>query len=181
MQTSPEELEKLLLKKKPNTGPLPSVEKIPSEDFSLIPKNVGEVNNSCFIKLVTGGILAAGMGGVFGFFLGSLSQMTNPMASQPMDPAQRGKASVGSELKKSMRYTYLKGKSMARSMAVFGAVYTALECVTERVLGTKSIWTNALAGCGAGLAFGAKNGPTAACLSCVGFAAFGIVIDMFMF
>ena len=28
-----------------------------SEDFSLIPKNVGEVNNSCFIKLVTGGIL----------------------------------------------------------------------------------------------------------------------------
>lgn len=38
-------------------------------------------------------------------------------------------------------------------------VYTALECVTERVLGTKSIWTNALAGCGAGLAFGAKKGP----------------------
>ena len=38
-------------------------------------------------------------------------------------------------------------------------VYTALECVTERILGTKSIWTNALAGCGAGLAFGAKKGP----------------------
>lgn len=29
MQTSPEELEKLLLKKKSNTGPLPSVDKIP--------------------------------------------------------------------------------------------------------------------------------------------------------
>ena len=70
-------------------------------------------------------------------------------------------------------------------------VYTALECVTERILGTKSIWTNALAGCGAGLAFGAKKGPMvgatsglshqAACMSCVGVAAFGIVIDMFMF
>ena len=32
MQTSPEELEKLLLKKKPNTGPLPSVEKIPDRE-----------------------------------------------------------------------------------------------------------------------------------------------------
>ena len=38
-------------------------------------------------------------GFMFGFFLGSLSQMTNPMASQPMDPAQRGKASVGSEVR----------------------------------------------------------------------------------
>lgn len=38
------------------------------------------------------------MGGVFGFFLGSLSQMTNPMASQPIDPEQRGKTSVGSEV-----------------------------------------------------------------------------------
>lgn len=32
-------------------------------------------------------------------------------------------------------------------------------CVIERVLGVKSIWTNALAGCSIGLAFGAKRGP----------------------
>ena len=68
-----------------------------------------------------------------------------------------------------MRFTYLKGKSSARNLALFGgriifvnviiAAYTALECVTERIVGRKAVWTNAIAGCGAGLAFGIKNGP----------------------
>ena len=31
--------------------------------------------------------------------------------------------------------------------------------MTERVVGRKAVWTNAIAGCGAGLAFGVKNGP----------------------
>ena len=127
--------------------------------MTMYPKNMNEINNSCFIKLLTGGVMSAGMGAVFGFFIGSLSQMSNPMmvnnAVQPDAP----KASVITEFKKSMRFTYLKGKSSARSLAIFGAAYTALECVTERIFGTKTIWTNAIAGCGAGLAFGVKNGP----------------------
>ena len=147
----------------------------------MMPANVGEINNSCFIKAVTGGVMTAAMGAAFGFFMATFSQMTMPMVGNAgvIEPSTR--QSVGSEFKRSMRYTYLKGKSTAKSMAVFGGVYTALECVTERVLGTKSIWTNALAGCGAGLAFGAKKGPMSACMSCVGFAAFGVVIDMFLF
>ncbi|KAK8798024.1 mitochondrial import inner membrane translocase subunit TIM22 [Blastocystis sp. subtype 4] len=195
METDPQELEKLLQKKKPNTGPFPMIDTVPnkesfqflinppvkSNELVMMPSNIGEINNSCFIKFVTGGIMAAAMGGVFGFFMGSFSQMSTPMMNASGPIVEPGKASVGSEFKKSMRFTYLKGKSTARSMALFGGVYTALECVTERILGTKSIWTNALAGCGAGLAFGAKKGPMSACMSCVGFAAFGIVIDMFMF
>lgn len=81
MQTDPEELEKLLLKKKPNTGPFPTIDTIPnkesfqflinppikcclscevifrSNELVMMPKNVGEINNSCFIKFVTGGIM----------------------------------------------------------------------------------------------------------------------------
>ena len=121
------------------------------------------------------------MGGVFGFFLGSLSQMTNPTATQPIDPGQRGKASVGSEVshvecavtcssrsrcairtsrERAWRDRWPSSVVGRSSLFSVIAVYTALECVIERVLGTKSIWTNAIAGCGAGLAFGAKNGPT---------------------
>lgn len=75
-----------------------------------------------------------------------------------------------------MRFTYLKGKSSARNLALFGgiscscifiiAAYTALECVTERIVGRKAVWTNAIAGCGAGLAFGIKNGPMVNVIEC---------------
>lgn len=132
METDPQELEKLLQKKKPNTGPFPMIDTVPnkesfqflinppvkwllsfsinyrSNELVMMPSNIGEINNSCFIKFVTGGIMgfsvelnwniAAAMGGVFGFFMGSFSQMSTPMMNASGPIVEPGKASVGSEV-----------------------------------------------------------------------------------
>ena len=190
----PKKLEELLLKTNPKYNKFPVTTTIPKREsllwlymtppkdntFSYMPSNLGEITNSCFIRGLQNAVLSVPLGAGFGMFMGALSLFSTGMPYVGNAPEKTTATTLFQEFKKPFRFMYLKGKGSARMMASFGAVYGGLECVVERIMGKKNILTNAIAGCGVGLVTGSKRGPQSACLSCLGFAAFGVVIDMFI-
>jgi import inner membrane translocase subunit TIM22 len=71
-------------------------------------------------------------------------------------------------------------KSSAKTFAVLGAIYTANECTLEKIRGCHDSTNAIVAGCSTGAMIGARGGPQAAAISCVGFAAFGMVMERFL-
>lgn len=69
---------------------------------------------------------------------------------------------------------------MAKSFAYIGGMYATVECAVEGYRGKHDIKNHVLTGCvtGAGLAY--NQGPLAIAGGCLGFAAFGIVIEQVM-
>ena len=69
---------------------------------------------------------------------------------------------------------------MGKQLALFGGVYGSIECVIERYRGKQDLTNHMITGCAVGGGFGSLAGPSAACAGCLGFTAFGYVIEKFM-
>ena len=107
-----------------------------------------------------------------------------------------------------MKACKLKLKEHTAVTPVMGAIFSGAECVVEKVRGSvhlvififgqwvlkanamrvspsqarakHDIYNSIAAGCVTGGAISASGGPQAACVGCVGFAAFSAVIDKFL-
>lgn len=55
-----------------------------------------------------------------------------------------------------------------------------MDCVVEKYRGKHDAYNAVISGCGVGAALSAKQGPQAACLGCVGFAAFSGIMEVVM-
>ena len=67
-----------------------------------------------------------------------------------------------------------------KSFAVITALFSGCDCLFEKWRGRHDVVNGSLSGCATGAVLAAKQGPQAACLGCVGFAAFSVAIDALM-
>ncbi|KAL7105225.1 hypothetical protein ACP275_07G030800 [Erythranthe tilingii] len=138
---------------------LPTVEEIRGQD----------IWNNCLVRSVVSGVMGGGLGLMMGLFLGALD---NPVMQDQMT----GKQQIIYQAKQMGQRSW----SSCKAFAVMGVVYSASECVVEKVRAKHDITNTVVAGCVTGGAISARGGPKAACVGCAGFAAFSVVIEKFL-
>ncbi|KAA3459726.1 mitochondrial import inner membrane translocase subunit TIM22-4 [Gossypium australe] len=123
-----------------------------------------EVWNNCAVRSVASG----GLGFMMGMFLGALD---NPVMQDQMSGKQ--------QLLYNLKQMGSRSWSSAKTFAVMGVVFSAVECVVEKARAKHDTTNTVVAGCVTGGTMSAKAGPKAACVGCVGFAAFSVAIEKF--
>lgn len=148
----------------------------PSEATKVLAPDTYKLTSSCGVKIVTGAIMGSVVGVAMGIFLGA-------MGDNALQVSQ-GKEVPSPPLKELMRASFKSTMAKTRGLALTFGVLTALfegsECVVERYRGRHDVWNQVISGCFSGATLSAKAGPGAACLGCVGFASFSLVIDKIM-
>ncbi|KAK8521404.1 hypothetical protein V6N13_077510 [Hibiscus sabdariffa] len=127
-----------------------------------------EVWNNCAVRSVASGVMGGGLGFMMGMFLGALD---NPMMQEQMSGRQ--------QLIYNLKQMGTRSWSSAKTFAVMGVVFSAVECVVEKARAKHDTTNTVVAGCVTGGTMSAKAGPKAACVGCVGFAAFSVAIEKF--
>ncbi|KAB1202251.1 Mitochondrial import inner membrane translocase subunit TIM22-1 [Morella rubra] len=113
--------------------------------------------------------LGGGLGLFMGMFLGALD---NPLMQEEMKAKQQFIYTAKQMGRRSW--------SSAKTFAVMGLIFSAAECVVEKVRAKHDVTNTVVAGCATGGVLSAKGGPKAACAGCAGFAAFSVVIEKFL-
>ncbi|DBA03839.1 TPA: hypothetical protein N0F65_005729 [Lagenidium giganteum] len=135
------------------------------------------ITESCAGKFFLSAVMGYGMGNLFGLVLGSYEGITPPI---PV-PGQRELPKV--PLRESMagawRVTAGKCRYWGNNFLVISAMFSGLECATEKIRGKHDVGNELVAGCATGAALAAGQGIQAQCLGCVGFAAFSYAIHSF--
>jgi import inner membrane translocase subunit TIM22 len=79
-----------------------------------------------------------------------------------------------------MRSTAAKSGGWAKNFGIMTALFGGIECIVEKYRAKHDVWNPMISGCAVGATLSAKAGPSAACLGCVGFAGFSLVVDRIM-
>lgn len=89
-------------------------------------------------------------------------------------------APVLDQMRVSYRAIGRRALGMGSSFATITCVFSGIECIVEKYRAKHDAVNGAVSGCAAGAALSAKSGPAAACMGCVGFAAFSVAIEAIM-
>eukprot|EP00743_Colponemidia_sp_Colp-15_P007235 GILK01007812.1.p1 GENE.GILK01007812.1~~GILK01007812.1.p1 ORF type:complete len:211 (-),score=16.04 GILK01007812.1:148-753(-) len=128
------------------------------------------VTETCVFKSALAAVLGGGLGIMLGLFMGSLDSMnTNPESSDWKKEVKEGYKAMGR-----------RALSNAKSFAMVGSVYSAVECSISSARGRQDFLNTASAGCITGAAFGYSGGPQGMALGCAGFVAFSTAIEYYM-
>ena len=136
------------------------------------------LQDSCFNKGLLGGVVGYLMGGVFGLILGAMpgNQVESFQESQK---AERLKG-FNKKLRFYFNDTMNRATTMSKTFGRFSIVYGASECVIEKARGKHDLLNAVAGGCVTGATLGARSGPVASGVGCVGIAAFSGAIDFYM-
>ena len=122
------------------------------------------------------------MGVLLGLFMGALggemaSQQQYILHKSGLEPPQ---APVLDQMRVSYRAMGKKAIGMGASFAALTAIFQGVECLVEKYRAKHDLANGMISGCAAGAGLSAKSGPQAACVGCVGFAAFSVAIELVM-
>ncbi|KAK4696990.1 hypothetical protein P7C71_g1001, partial [Lecanoromycetidae sp. Uapishka_2] len=147
-----------------------------SDQEAAMVKAMQGAMESCPFKTVLSGGMGFALGGAFGLFMSSMSYDT-PLSAQ-------GQALTDLPLKEQLRRGFkdmgTRSFSSAKNFGMVGAIFAGTECCIEGYRAKNDLTNGIAAGCITGGALGAKAGPQAAAIGCVGFAAFSAAIDSYM-
>lgn len=145
---------------------MPSPEQMVQED----------VMNNCGVRTVLAAVMGAGLGAVFGIFMGTMDTAAIGEGVGP-PPENQTTRQVFRQMVTSTRmrmWSYMKG------FTVVGALYSGSECLIEKTRAKHDIYNTVYAGCATGAILAHSGGPKAMCFGCAGFAAFSAAIEKFM-
>ena len=150
-----------------------------SDETRELPSDTYLAIHSCGLKIVQGTIMGGFIGVAMGLFLGAVGSESSSALSViqgrevPAPPAKEA-------LRSGLKGLVTRSRGMALNFAVLTALFEGSECVVERYRGKHDVWNNVASGCFSGAALSAKAGPGPACLACVGFAGFSVIVDKIM-
>lgn len=134
---------------------------------------------SCAFKIITGGVMGSVLGVGLGLFMGAMGGDTLS-SIQVLNGREVPQAPVREQLRSAYKSTVLKSAGWAKSFGVLTALFGGVDCIIEKYRGKHDVWNPVLSGCAVGGALSAKGGPAAACIGCMGFAGFSLVMDKIM-
>ena len=145
---------------------MPTPEQMASEDFM----------NNCAVRTVMSSVMGAGLGVVFGIFMGTMD--TSHIDGSLTTDAQ--KKSFRETVREVGKSTWTRSKSYGKGFATMGALFSGSECVIETYRARHDMWNSIYGGCTAGAIMAHSGGPKAMCFGCASFAAFSYLIDRFI-
>ena len=151
---------------------------LPASPVAPPPNPLWLTQESCAFKATTGVVLGAGVGAMMGLFFGILG--ADP--SVPVGPGGRAipAAPLAHQVRVAWRALGDKALWYTKSFAVITALFSGCDCLFKKARGRHDAINGSLSGCATGAVLAAKQGPQAACLGCVGFAAFSVAVDALM-
>ncbi|KAG8476197.1 hypothetical protein CXB51_033206 [Gossypium anomalum] len=105
-----------------------------------------EVWNNCAVRSVASGVMGGGLGFMMGMFLGALD---NPVMQDQMSGKQ--------QLLYNLKQMGSRSWSSAKTFAVMGVVFSAVECVVEKARAKHDTTNTVVAGCVTGGTMSAKE------------------------
>jgi len=156
----------------PGTGAGPGM----SEQEQAMVKAMHAAMESCPVKTVMAGGMGFALGGAFGLFMASMSY------DSPLTPQGREISTLPwrEQLRRGFKDMGSRSFSSAKNFGLVGALFSGTECCIEGLRAKNDLKNGIAAGCITGGLLGAKAGPQAAAVGCVGFAAFSAAIDAYM-
>ncbi|KAM0793876.1 Tim17/Tim22/Tim23/Pmp24 family-domain-containing protein [Usnea florida] len=147
-----------------------------SEQEAAMVKAMQGAMESCPFKTVISGGMGFALGGAFGLFMSSMSYDT------PLSPSgqQLTNLPLREQLRTGFKDMGSRSFSSAKNFGLVGAIFAGTECCIEGYRAKNDLTNGISAGCITGGLLGAKAGPQAAAIGCVGFAAFSAAIDSYM-
>mmetsp|Transcript_33978 Transcript_33978/g.44854 ORF Transcript_33978/g.44854 Transcript_33978/m.44854 type:complete len:197 (+) Transcript_33978:146-736(+) len=163
-----------------NMFSLPHFKKLelPAADGEMLPFNPNFMAESCVMKSILGVGIGAGMGFAMGIFLGAMGDLGPPISV--MHGREVPQAPAREQLRMAYKATLEKSIGWAKNFAVVSAVFAGTECVIEKYRGKHDMMNPIISGCAAGAILSASQGPQAAAMGCMGFAAFSGVIELIL-
>jgi mitochondrial import inner membrane translocase subunit TIM22 len=165
------------------TGGVPKVPVIPTLLWH-VPRPVKpmmDLNNSmdnCLVRGVVSFFAGGALGFAMGIFIGSW-QLGGPSVETPagLDPTKMTAREALREM-----YTTIRTKSISwmKNFAIVGGVFSIIDCTMAKFRGRHDAKNSMASGCLTGAVLAYNQGPVAIFLGCLGFAAFGIVMDGLM-
>lgn len=163
----------------PQPPPSPFIDKINQAIIrNATPENIDMLRSSCIFNIVSHSAMGFVFGGLLGAFLSGMAStgpeahLLNPSAA----PAPGLRAQVTGALREMGSRTWRS----AKNFAYIAALFTGFECAVETYRARHDLLNTAVAGCATGAVLGARSGPKAAAMGCVGFAAFSTAIEHFL-
>jgi import inner membrane translocase subunit TIM22 len=148
---------------------------LPKEQFRGVPQSDLNFTEWCTFRALQAGVAGGGLGLLFGAFMASAGSDPT-LTGQPVETEWATKAAF----RRMMKDTWTTMKSHSKTFAVCGLAYSACECIVEKELAVKNIYTAMGAGCLAGAALGVRGGVQAMAFGCAGFAGFSALIEYVM-
>jgi len=147
-----------------------------SEQEQAMVKAMHAAMESCPVKTVMAGGMGFALGGAFGLFMASMSY------DSPLTPQGREISTLPwrEQLRRGFKDMGSRSFSSAKNFGMVGALFSGTECCIEGLRAKNDLKNGIAAGCITGGLLGAKAGPQAAAVGCVGFAAFSAAIDAYM-
>jgi import inner membrane translocase subunit TIM22 len=146
----------------------------PPEEIPFLPSILPE---ACASKIITGGLMGSIMGLGLGVFMGAMGDVS-PI--QVLNGREVPVAPFREQLRTAYKSTGVKSIGWAKSFGVLTALFGGIECLIEKYRGKHDVFNPMLSGCAVGATLSAKGGPAAACIGCLGFGGFSLVIDKVM-
>jgi len=148
----------------------------PVEGMDILPPDTYMFQTACGTKAIMGSFMGAFAGVAMGLFFGMMGDNTLRVEKGKEVPH----APVREMLRTSLKSTLSRSRTMAVQFGILTALFEGSECVVERYRGKHDVWNQMMSGCFSGGVMSAKAGPGAACLGCVGFAGFSVLIEKVM-
>jgi import inner membrane translocase subunit TIM22 len=138
------------------------------------PVNEGLIVEACATKIITGAIMGSVMGVLMGIFMGAMGDVS---AIQVVNGREVPTAPLREQVRAAWKSTVAKSAGWARGFGVMTALFGGIECVIEKQRAKHDVWNPTISGCAVGATLSAKAGPQAACIGCIGFGGFSLIID----
>nr|POE65598.1 mitochondrial import inner membrane translocase subunit tim22 [Quercus suber] len=138
------------------------------------------VMESCPGKTVMSGTMGFALGGVFGLFMSSMRYDTPMGSGMPGTIPNIDKLPMREQLRRGFADMGKASYSSAKNFGYIGALFSGTECVIEGFRAKNDMYNGVAAGCFTGGWLARTAGPQAACVGCLGFAAFSAAIDGYM-
>lgn len=126
------------------------------------------------------GTMGFALGGVFGLFMSSMRYDTPMGASLPGSIPNISELPMREQIRRGFKDMGKASWSSARNFGYIGALFSGSECVIEGFRAKNDMYNGVAAGCMTGGWLARAAGPQAACVGCLGFAAFSAAIDGYM-
>lgn len=152
-------------------------------DITLSPQmvqGINQVTESCVFKATLAGAAGSVMGLLMGTLFGGYSNA--------VDKAVEMEGSMGLKLKMGAKELGVSMRSYAKTLALFGFLYSGAECTVEKFRARHDIYNAVAAGCTSGalmassprIPIGPRARVTQMGIGCAGMAAFSAAIEYYM-
>eukprot|EP01088_Endostelium_zonatum_P010467 TRINITY_DN23947_c0_g1_i1.p1 TRINITY_DN23947_c0_g1~~TRINITY_DN23947_c0_g1_i1.p1 ORF type:complete len:182 (-),score=47.68 TRINITY_DN23947_c0_g1_i1:12-557(-) len=139
----------------------------------------GALQENCLVTGVQSAVMGGGLGFLMGAFFSSIGDTSHIQNYYGPDGKllDKPKIPIWKQVGDGFKAAAKSGVFMGRGFAMFGGVFSVINCMIEKKRARSDLYNSLYAGCITGGLLAAGGGPGTMALSCAGIGAFSVGMD----